>query len=441
MLTYGSVCSGIESASVAWEPLGLKPMWFSEIEKFPSAVLDYRWPEVPNMGDMTLLPEDPTLPSVDVLVGGTPCQSFSIAGLRNGLSDDRGLLTLKFVELADALNPAVVLWENVPGVLSDRTNAFGNFLGALVGEEDALQPPGGRWTHSGCVFGPKRTLAWRVLDAQHFGLAQRRNRVFVVACPTDGADPTKILFEREGVRRDSPPSRETRQEAPGDAGSRSAGGDGSWYVSSDAEPQVTDNVALVQSTTKVGAIYVNDDPSIKVSEELALRQRASQAGKGTRVAVGSHWDEQNAPHPSLTQSHNNGGIAMSNQEIFSQRGAGLVPTLREGNNGGAVNPVVAFGGGASEPQSVATTMNAHGTRLDFESETFAVHGGPTVRRLTPVEVARLQGFPDRHCQIPWRGKPASECPDGPQYKAFGNSMAVNVMAWIGRRIKDNLDGH
>lgn len=223
-IDYGSVCSGIEAASVAWEPLGMRPAWFAEIASFPSAVLAHHHPRVPNLGDMTRIAEQVRGGAVlapDVLVGGTPCQAFSIAGMRNGLSDPRGALTLKYTELANAIDhvrtrqnkvPAVVVWENVPGVLTDRANAFGHFLGALAGERRELQPPGSRWTDAGCVYGPQRAIAWRILDAQHFGLAQRRRRVFVVASARSDFDPAEVLFEREGVRRDSAPSRETVED-------------------------------------------------------------------------------------------------------------------------------------------------------------------------------------------------------------------------------------
>ena len=208
-MRFGSDCSGIEAASVAFGPLGWSAAWFAEIEQFPAAVLAHRYPHVPNLGDMTTIAgrvRSGEVEAPDVLCGGTPCQAFSIAGLRNSLADERGNLTLKFVEQADAIDdvrrargeePAIVFWENVPGVLSTADNAFGCFLGALAGEDCALQPAGGRWTDAGCVFGPVRAIAWRTLDAQYFGLAQRRRRVFVVASAREGFDPTKILFDFE----------------------------------------------------------------------------------------------------------------------------------------------------------------------------------------------------------------------------------------------------
>ena len=228
-ITYGSVCSGIEAATQAWHPLGMRGAWFAEIEPFPSAVLAHHYPDVPNHGDMTKLAAlvlAGKIPAPDVLVGGTPRQAFSVAGMREGLTDPRGALTIKYVELADAVDyvhaglrkPAsVIVWENVPGVPSDKGSAFGCVLGALAGEDCELQPPGKKWQDAGCVYGPKRTIAWRILDAQYFGLAQRRRRVFVVASARDGFDPNEVLFEREGVRRDTAPRRGEGQDVTGTA--------------------------------------------------------------------------------------------------------------------------------------------------------------------------------------------------------------------------------
>lgn len=220
VVRYLSLCSGIEAASTAWHSMGWQPVAFSEIEPFPSAVLTHHWPHVPNLGDTTKWREWPEelLAQVDVLVGGTPCQSFSVAGLRNSLSDKRGNLTLVYVQLLDHLDtlraarglpPVICLWENVPGVLSTKDNAFGCFLGALAGEESAVEPPGTKWSNAGWVLGPQRAIAWRTLDAQYFGVAQRRRRVFLVASARNDFSPEAVLFELQGVRRDSAPRRET----------------------------------------------------------------------------------------------------------------------------------------------------------------------------------------------------------------------------------------
>ena len=223
-ITFGSVCSGIEASSVAWHPIGWRAAWVSEIEKFPSAVLAHHYPDVPNLGDMTTIGERVLAGEVDaprVLVGGTPCQAFSVAGLRGSLDDERGQLTLEYVRLLNdieqvrrnsGLGGAIGVWENVPGVLNTKDNAFGCFLGALAGEAVPIEPPGQRWGNAGYVAGPERAIAWRVLDAQYFGVAQRRRRVFVVACSRDDLCPREILFECQGVRRDNAPSREEGQK-------------------------------------------------------------------------------------------------------------------------------------------------------------------------------------------------------------------------------------
>jgi DNA (cytosine-5)-methyltransferase 1 len=244
-LTFGSVCSGIEAASVAWAPLGWRAVWFAEVDKAASAVLAYRFPSTPNHGDMTSLAAKVRrreIPAPDVLVGGTPCQSYSVAGCRGGLEDARGQLTIAFIDLADAidevrredgLDPCVIIWENVPGVLTIADNAFGCFLAGLAGDDEALEPgprpEAGRsgltwtwskklsrhspkWPNAGAARGPERAVAWRTLDAQFFRLAQRRRRVFVVASARPGFDPVAVLFEWDGLRRDSPPSREARED-------------------------------------------------------------------------------------------------------------------------------------------------------------------------------------------------------------------------------------
>lgn len=427
-MNFGSVCSGIEAASVAWHPLGYRAAWLAEIEAFPAAVLAHHYPEVPNLGDMTQIATEVltgTVDAPDVLVGGTPCQAFSVAGMRAGLQDARGKLTIEFVRLADAIDhvrvtrgkqPSITVWENVPGVLSDRGNAFGCFLGALAGEDCELQPSGKRWTDAGCVYGPKRAIAWRVLDAQYFGLAQRRRRVFVVASAREGFDPASVLFEREGVRRDTPPRRGEGQNTAG----------------------------------------------------------AFKAGAGGGSRHNSHWN--GGVHPPLSQSSQTraGGIGASNQEIFEQGGAGLVPVegfdasedgtgrgqpivaalrgisdygdglpclrAKGGDAAGGSEALLAFqpgnlarGAGSAPSDQVFPTLKAdHGRGMSDQDP--HVMAGSAVRRLTPVEAERLQGFPDNWTRIPWRGKPAEECPDGPRYKALGNSMAVPVMRWIGERI-------
>lgn len=347
-LRYLSLCSGIEAATVAWAPLGWQAVAFAEIAAFPSAILSFRYPDVPNLGDMRGINGTDFRGKIDVLVGGTPCQSFSVAGLRRGLQDERGNLALEFVRIADESDPAFVVWENVPGILSDRGNAFGCFLGALAGEASQLEPPGGRWANAGYVLGPGRAIAWRTLDAQYFGLAQRRKRVFLVACPRSGADPRKVLFEYGGLRRDSAPSRKAGADIAGtlDASLGSSRGAG----------------------TPPGAIT------------QALTGRMGEGGPDDNKAQGGFY----------------------------------VPEI--------------------VPQALSCKWS-RGTSGPAGDEHHNLVGFPGVRRLTPRECERLQGFTDDYTLIPYRGKPAADCADGPRYKALGNSMAVPIMRWIGEQIQ------
>ncbi|EAB4417323.1 DNA cytosine methyltransferase [Salmonella enterica] len=212
-MRFGSCCSGIEAASVAWEPLGFRPAWFSEIEPQPSRLLAARWPRVTNLGDMLLIAQkirDGIVEAPDVLVGGTPCQAFSISGLRGGIQDPRGALTLAFVDIANAIDeqrttqgkpPCIIVWENVPGVLSSKDNAFGCFTAGLVGEPDPIVLPWGEWSNAGFVSGDTRQLCWRTLNARTFGMQQLRTRVFVVATARRDIDPATILPEPESCAR------------------------------------------------------------------------------------------------------------------------------------------------------------------------------------------------------------------------------------------------
>ncbi|UXL11391.1 phage N-6-adenine-methyltransferase [Enterobacter cloacae] len=413
-MKYGSVCSGIEAASKAWEPLSWKPAWFSEIEPFPSAVLAHHWPEVTNLGDMTKIADAVRADEVeapDVLVGGTPCQAFSIAGLREGLSDDRGQLTLSYVELANAIDAkrrergeqeAIIVWENVLGVLSSKDNAFGCFLAGLAGESSELQPAGGKWTHAGCVSGPQRVIVWRVLDAQFFGVAQRRRRVFVVASARKGFDPAAVLFELDSVRRDSAPRRETQK-------------------------------AVAALTARgVGTCGADDN----------------QAQAGHLIAFGGG---NTAGHIDVATACTAHGIRLDfDTETFAVHGTQDPDTNCElahtlGRNNGQENAIV------TEPFTLAIRGRSEGSTVEVRNDgtanalltpnggragmgVGAIGWGMQVRRLTPIECERLQGFPDNHTMISWRGKDADECPDGPRYKAIGNSMAVPVMRWIGERI-------
>lgn len=203
-ITFGSVCSGIEAAQLAFNPFGFKQLWSSEISEFPSKVLAHHYPSIPNLGDMTKLPgiiAKNTIEAPDILCGGTPCQSFSLAGWKEGLADERGQLTMSFIDIANEIDvtrkkqgkkSAIILWENVEGVLNDRTNAFGNFIAGLAGFDEEIKIK--KWSKSGYLEGPKRKVAWRVLDSKYFGLPQQRKRLYVLASGYEFY-PDQVLFE------------------------------------------------------------------------------------------------------------------------------------------------------------------------------------------------------------------------------------------------------
>jgi DNA (cytosine-5)-methyltransferase 1 len=414
-MIYGSVCSGIEAATVAWHPLGWSPAFFSEIEKFPRAVLEHHYPGVPLHGDFTTIGED-DYGAIDLLVGGTPCQSFSIAGLRGGLDDDRGNLALEFLLLAQRKRPEWLLWENVPGVLSsDGGRDFGSILGGM-GEL------GYRW-------------AYRVLDAQYFGVAQRRRRVFVVGHIGDWRRAAAVLSEREGLQRDNPPSREAWEAVAGtiDAGSGRRRGAGT-------SPEM-----LVPHRYSIG---VDEECNASV-EQFGPLLRGGQGGTRQSVAVFGGGDCSGSRDVAATLAATlaaHGTRQDFDVENFVVHGTQDPNVLTDqahalGRNSGQENVVTTLairGRGDSHQLEYRTdgTANAiltpNGGRAGIGVG--AVHYDMTVRRLTPRECERLQGFPDDYTQIQWRGKPAEECPDGPRYKALGNSMAVPVMRWIGERI-------
>lgn len=476
-MIYGSVCSGIESASVAWDALGWRPAWFSEIEPFPCAVLAHHWPKVPNLGDMTLIADQiksGVVAAPDVLVGGTPCQAFSVAGLRGGMSDKRGALTIHFLRLANEIDaarhlrgqqPAIIVWENVPGVLSSKDNAFGCFLAGLAGEEYPLQPPGGKWTDAGCVYGSKRAVAWRILDAQYFGLAQRRRRVFVVASARDGLDPTEILFEFDGLRRDTPPSREAGQTAAGTLASRT--GAGGFRMAAFGECADDGTAGTMKARDYKGAADLAVQPvcfSAKdyggdAQEGLSPTLRAgghsgSHANAGVMPAVvygiPGNWigrapeNGGNAVEPMLdispcqTSADRHGVAYAVGTDCYKGAITGDVACTM-GTPGSSVNasgPTVMVCHGTQDPCVSDSTGGDRPPGTDVDTaDSNIVTSGMAVRRLTPSECEALQGFPRGHTLVPYRTKPAA---DGPRYKALGNSMAVPCMAWIGRRIQESI---
>jgi len=469
-MKFGSVCSGIEAASVAWDKLGWSASWLAEIESFPSAVLAHHYPDVPNLGDMTLLPAkilSKEIEAPDIFCGGTPCQAFSIAGNRESLDDARGNLSLTFCEIANAIDsvrdvPAIIFWENVPGVLSTKDNAFGCFLAGLAGEDGELKPSGKKWTNAGCVFGPKRAVAWRVLDAQYFGLAQRRKRVFVVASSRDDFNPAEVLFEFDGLRSIPAPGRNSRETTSTDAQS----GIGTYnkqrigeYSTEDvastcAARDYKDATDLVtyENFKTVYEMHAQDARVQNVGDVLPTMSATYGSGGGNiPVTYGIAENIINR------QDHNGGNGIGSQEELqYTLNATGVHGICTVSDVAGPLDASYYKGQGSRQggerefvAQSFAqnqlgevrvgdvfntlnTNSNASGRNTPMLMTQMAV------RRLTPTECERLQGFPDGYTQIPWRKKPSGDCPDGPRYKALGNSWAVPVVAWIGERIVKQL---
>jgi len=403
VIRYGSVCSGIEAATVAWHGLGWAPAWYSEIEAFPCAVLKHHYPAVPNYGDMTKFEEWPDEP-IELLVGGTPCQSFSVAGLRKGLADPRGNLMLTFGAIARKYRPEWLVWENVPGVLSSNGGRdFGTFLGMLA--------------ELGYGF------AYRVLDAQYFGVAQRRRRVFVVANARGWQRAAAVLFERESLSGHPAPSREKGQGVAGTIAAR-FGNSRTCAFHNRQDPDVSGDI-----THPLGA----KDNGLAVAQPIAFSAKDHGADASTDLSP----TLRAMPH---NESHANGGGQMAVAQPITQFGdvAGSLTACDSSPCADRGQNVVAFAQNQLGEVRIGDVTNTLNTNSNASGRNTPMVAQPVaqlsmqVRRLTPVECERLQGFPDNYTNISWRKKP--ESPDGPRYKALGNSMAVPVMQWLGERI-------
>jgi DNA (cytosine-5)-methyltransferase 1 len=533
-MNYLSVCSGIEAATVAWHHMGWNPVGFSEIEKFPSEVLRHHYPNVPNLGDMTKYKEWKLNEPIDILVGGTPCQSFSVAGLRKGLEDPRGNLALTYIGILDKFRPKWCVWENVPGVLSSNGGRdFGSFLGALV--------------ELGYGF------SYRVLDAQYFGVAQRRRRVFVVGCLGDWKSAAEVLFEPESLRRDTTKSRKTRKEiancltkSPSSHSSynpaRSEGnavvvdwpankaatlnanfgsklglenqhinGGASLFVPSigycnNLAPTLTSSgagISRVGNDTTADSQYIVqqafrksrraqsvDDYETWVDDgkantlntfdlgdartthaialaENTIGRQPQNGGNGNGFTEGGPMYTLNA-----TGVHGVAHHAISFSPSHFTRGFGMTPTnelsgtikakMNDNSPHIAIAHVFKVRGGCEggdkgylgQDEKTFTISTVQDQQIAIGVDTYnltentntiqtlrgfghidhvgGIISNMAVRRLTLIECERLQGFPDNYTNI------KANCPDGPRYKALGNSMAVPVMKWIGERI-NNVD--
>lgn len=522
MMRFGSVCSGIEAASVAW-PFW-QAAWFSEIEPFPCAVLKHHYPEVPNHGDMTTLPDrilSGEVEAPDVFCGGTPCQAFSVAGNRKSLDDARGNLSLTFCEIADAIDairyadgkrPAVIFWENVPGCRNTKDNFFGCFLAKLCGATEALEIENGKWPTNGLIVGERRRVAWATLDARWFGLAQRRKRVFVVAYDNALVEhfgmpcPSEILSLGTCLPRNPTESGKTRQGITADAES--------GPVCAEISPTVTngppfsrtgnervdcDALVVSQHGNIAGTLTARHDSSpcadrgmnvIATIAPHALKVRGGCEGGGKGYlgmdeqvfTITTGHDQQVAV---ATNQPNEGNQYASSQETdtietlrelreavgekeFAEWGLGILDSLQSPEilrawlHGASIRQSPCEKGSRVDDRTLSRKENmpagalsvlwesgpdgcsSHGRKLaqqlarEFgKALPVMPHQGAqkyAVRRLTPIEAERLQGFPDNYTNIPWRNKP--EAPDGPRYKALGNSWAVPCVTWIGIRINE-----
>ena len=395
---YLSLFSGIEAASVAWEPLGWEPVCFAELDEFPSAVLAERYPEVPNLGDITKVDWSPYRGKCDLIVGGSPCQSFSIAGKREGLQGESGLM-FEYIRAVREVRPRWFLWENVPGALSSEN---GEAFRQLLSEMDKLG------------YG----LAWRVLDAQFFGVPQRRRRVFLVGHFGD-RPPTEVLFERESLRWGYPSSRKKREalaaaarRSPACAGFKFSQGAGAGSIGFERE----------QSPTCTADWH---NPGVLAFEQNT-RDEVRIQGDGTiSGALSAQPGMKQTTYVCETAHTGSNGLGVYETSLM---------TTPDTNNStaAAVDPVICM---ADDNAKAAIDEDMCGSLKVGGSDPIVASPAMVVRRLTPTECERLQGFPDGWTKIPYKGKPAEECPDGPRYKAIGNSMAVPVMRWIGERIE------
>lgn len=478
---YVSIFSGVEAATLAWEPLGWEPVAFSEIEPFPCAVLAERWPDVPNLGDITKINWKEEIDgAIDLVVGGSPCQSFSVAGKREGLKGASGLM-FEYIRCVQELRPRWFLWENVPGAL---TSEDGGAFGQLLGEMDELG----------------YSLAWRVLDAQFFGVAQRRRRLFLVG-HLGAESPAEVLFEPDCLSGNPESSREKRKELARRAGRSAACAGFKYHATSRANtigyaeeqanmltadwhaPAVlplrgnmigrTDSadrqgMAMSQYGTEIaGCLTARGDSSpcadrgqnivcmtgtqahCHISNEIAGCLTAHMGKDDAPVVVGGAISE-NAANEAF-------GFAQNTRNEVRIVGDGTLSGALAARPGmkqttfvctGSTYPIneqiatrdknlgrgTGLGVGADgDPAFTLLANHPHMVASEIGDKPAGVNP-MLVRRLTPLECERLQGFPDEHTLIAWKGKPAEECPDGPRYKAIGNSMAVPVMRWIGRRI-------
>ena len=461
-MKYASVCSGVEAASLAWMPLGWEAVWFSEIEPFPCAVLKERFPNVPNLGDMTKIEGEKYRGTVDLLVGGTPCQGFSVAGKQGGLDDPRSALCLAYCRLLETMRPRWFVWENVPGVFS--TNGGEDFREFLRKIDEIGY-----------------SCAWRVLDAQYVrvdgfprAVPQRRRRVFLVGYLGDWRYPASVLFEPGCLPGDTPPRRVKGEGVARSLTASTGGSSGKeqqhTFISGDGRPL---NAIEVMATGQANAETATDHcvnltcnheapivcahetgPGYWQDGDIAGTLRAEGENRPSRPSniVSQYGDVAGA----LTARHDSSPCADRGMNVVYENHAQdsrvkpcgeCCPQInaKAGTSGGnlplvhecyPINGMV-IGNGVRVNDQHPTGIGTDGDPIPTitKAHHHAVAMRHVVRRLLPIETERLMGFPDNWTRIPWRGKPEEECPDAPRYKACGNSMCVNVMRWIGMRIE------
>lgn len=457
-MNYASVCSGIEAPSVAWEALGWTPAWFSEIESFPCAVLRHHYPNVPNLGDMTKIHETETFKqsAIDLLIGGTPCQSFSLAGLRKGLDDPRGNLMLTFLALIDRKRPRWIIWENVPGVLSSWSDTENSSSVDGVGFKNGrtIEQTNDFDTFLSGLRELGYGVSWRICDAQYWGVAQRRRRVFVVGYLGDWRPPAAVLFERKNLQGHPAPSRKTGQDIAGTLTSsadrsRGAGIDPAHIVASTGDVSHCLNAGGMGRQDFESETLVAYTPAGfgQYQEGVGtLRSSGGDIGLGSETIISECYgvdEECNATDnffgPLLR------GPQGGTRQAVAYRTAGDGGIYEEGNRTATLTTgtdrsanVVAI---PYDLQQVTSPANSQSNRKDGDpaptlgrdnAGNIGIVNNWRVRRLTPTECARLQGFQDNYLNIPYNGKPVPA--DGPIYKAYGNSIAVPVLRWIGQRI-------
>lgn len=413
-MRFLSLFSGIEAASVAWLPLGWECVAVAEIEKFPSAVLAHHYPEVPNLGDITKITKDriEALGQIDLVVGGFPCQDLSIAGKRKGLRDEDGNYTrsglfFDAMRIVRWANPRYLLLENVPGIYSsNKGRDFTSVVGEVLGVEFAVPTDG--WRNTGVAASDRGLFEWATLDAQWFGVPQRRRRMFALADFGDWRSRPPVLFEFHSLSGNPAPSREKGENVAPTLDARAGrSGETSFATSGGLIPSTGD----IAHCLNAGGMGRQDyETETLITHSFAL-QHAQIGRKDSAGPQGKGWQED----VSFTLD------SRPCADVVAYRTAGDGAVYEEGDRTAAITT-------GTDPCANVVAF-AQNTR---DEQTSYIRQSMQVRRLTPLECARLQGFSDDYLDITFRGKPAA---DGPKYKALGNSFAVPVVRWIGEQIQ------